>query len=328
MDEGFNQLLAELESEEEEVRSSAAQALGSASDVRAIEPLIKALGDEDDDVRESIAWALGEFGGEAVEPLVKLLDKGIVTCLPKDDLLEMSWYPQDVRSSIVEALANTKDKNAVEPLIKILKDDGPFTVYNRKGKELMVCEDNWEAPASAARKLGYIGDERAIEPLAEVLRSDDRDMRVNAACSLGLMGDARGIQTLVTEFKAAQKDDESHMNRCKYLLDQIPPKDVGSGLEKLELYDDAEEWYTSASMLEKAADMRRKKADMGAAKISQKIVHGDEVTKTEIKDSVLNRSTVGGSSSKMQELKELKEMFDSGFISKDEMEDMKREIMK
>ena len=59
MDEGFNQLLAELESEEEEVRSSAAQALGSASDVRAIEPLIKALGDEDDDVRESIAWALG-----------------------------------------------------------------------------------------------------------------------------------------------------------------------------------------------------------------------------------------------------------------------------
>ena len=70
MDEGFNQLLAELESEEEEVRSSAAQALGSASDVRAIEPLIKALGDEDDDVRESIAWALGEFGGEAVEPLV------------------------------------------------------------------------------------------------------------------------------------------------------------------------------------------------------------------------------------------------------------------
>jgi len=67
---------------------------------------------------------------------------------------------------------------------------------------------------------------------------------------------------------------------------------------------------------------------MGAAKISQKIVHGDEVTKTEIKDSVLNRSIVGGGSSKMQELKELKEMFDSGFISKDEMEDMKREIMK
>jgi hypothetical protein len=30
----------------------------------------------------------------------------------------------------------------------------------------------------------------------------------------------------------------------------------------------------------------------------------------------------------LPELKELKEMFDSGFISKDEMEDMKREIMK
>jgi hypothetical protein len=68
---------------------------------------------------------------------------------------------------------------------------------------------------------------------------------------------------------------------------------------------------------------------MGAAKISQKIVHGDEVTKTEIKDSVLNRSTVGGGgSSKMQELKELKEMFDSDFISEEEMEKMKKEILK
>jgi hypothetical protein len=69
---------------------------------------------------------------------------------------------------------------------------------------------------------------------------------------------------------------------------------------------------------------------MGAAKVSQKVIHGDYVDDrdTIIKDSVLNRSTVGGGgTTKMQELKELKEMFDSGFISEEEMEKMKKEIL-
>ena len=56
-------------------------------------------------------------------------------------------------------------------------------------------------------------------------------------------------------------------------------------------------------------------------------VSGDEITKTEIKDSVVSKSSIGGGSSKMQELEKLKEMFDSGFISKKEMEEMKKEIL-
>ena len=65
-------------------------------------------------------------------------------------------------------------------------------------------------------------------------------------------------------------------------------------------------------------------------KVSQTVVHGDYVDDrdTIVKDSVVNKSNIGGGgSSKMQELKELKEMFDSGFISKEEMEDMKKEIL-
>ena len=56
------------------------------------------------------------------------------------------------------------------------------------------------------------------------------------------------------------------------------------------------------------------------------MVHGDEVTKTEIKDSVLNRSNVGGSS-KMQELKDLTEMKEKGLIDDDEFKQMKKEIL-
>jgi len=42
---------------------------------------------------------------------------------------------------------------------------------------------------------------------------------------------------------------------------------------------------------------------------------------------VISKSSIGGGSSKMQELEKLKEMFDSGFISKKEMEEMKKEIL-
>ena len=64
---------------------------------------------------------------------------------------------------------------------------------------------------------------------------------------------------------------------------------------------------------------------MGSVKVAQKVVQGDEFT--EIKDSVLNRSNVGGGSSKMQELKELKQMLAEGLIDDDEFKQMKKEII-
>ena len=61
--------------------------------------------------------------------------------------------------------------------------------------------------------------------------------------------------------------------------------------------------------------------------IYQNIVQGDTITNTEIKDSVLNRSSIGESSSKMQELEKLTEMKDKGIIDDDEFKLMKKEIL-
>ena len=57
-----------------------------------------------------------------------------------------------------------------------------------------------------------------------------------------------------------------------------------------------------------AIRVRKLKAEQGTVKVDQTVVQGDQITKTEIKDSVLNRSNVGSGSSKMQELKDLTEM--------------------
>ena len=92
-------------------------------------------------------------------------------------------------------------------------------------------------------------------------------------------------------------------------------------------YDSAIGIWEELGEIEEAARVRKLKAEEGSVKVSQKVVHGDDITKTEIKDSVLNRSNVGGGSSKMQELKELTEMKEKGHIDDDEFKEMKKEIL-
>jgi hypothetical protein len=91
-------------------------------------------------------------------------------------------------------------------------------------------------------------------------------------------------------------------------------------------YDKAIYLYDRIGKPEEAARVRKIVAEQ--KKVDQTVVQGDQITKTEIKDSVLNRSNVGsGGSSKMQELKDLTEMKEKGLISDEEYEKMKQEII-
>ncbi len=60
-----------LEDENDDVRVSAAGALGEFKDARAISALTQALGDQNAEVRENVVLALGEIGGEAVAAPLK-----------------------------------------------------------------------------------------------------------------------------------------------------------------------------------------------------------------------------------------------------------------
>jgi len=93
-------------------------------------------------------------------------------------------------------------------------------------------------------------------------------------------------------------------------------------------YDSAMKIWDELGEIKEAARVRKLKAEQGAVKVTQKIVHGDEVSKTEIKDSVLNRSNVGaGGDDKFTKLKELREMLSEGLIDEDEFKQMKKEIL-
>ena len=94
-------------------------------------------------------------------------------------------------------------------------------------------------------------------------------------------------------------------------------------------YDSAIGIWEELGQINEASRVRKLKAEQNAVKVTQKVVHGDEVTKTEIKDSVLNRSNVGsGGKSKAEQIKEIKELLDSGAIDDDEFKQMKKEILR
>ena len=93
-------------------------------------------------------------------------------------------------------------------------------------------------------------------------------------------------------------------------------------------YDGAIQIYEENNMPEEAGRIRKLKAEQGTVKVTQKVVHGDEITKTDIRDSVISKSNVGaGGKSKSEELWEAKALFDDGIIDEDEFKQMKKEIL-
>ena len=63
--------------------------------------------------------------------------------------------------------------------------------------------------------------------------------------------------------------------------------------------------------------------------IEQTVVHGDYIDDrdTIVKDSVLNRSNIGGGSSKAEELQRVADLKEKGLIDDDEFKQMKKEIL-
>ena len=93
-------------------------------------------------------------------------------------------------------------------------------------------------------------------------------------------------------------------------------------------YKKAKEIYEEIGRPDQAARIRTLEMQQNTVNVAQKVVHGDEVTKTEIKDSVLNRSNVGtNSEDKFAKLERLTEMKKEGLISDEEYDKMKQEII-
>ena len=118
------------------------------------------------------------------------------------------------------------------------------------------------------------------------------------------------------------KSDEIELSELEKILSLWGAKN----LEKQKDYKRAILTYREYNLNDDV--LRLEKKMQKNVKVDQTIVQGDQITKTEIKDSVLNRSNVGtGGDDKFTKLKELKEMLSEGLIDNDEFKQMKKEIL-
>jgi len=152
--------ILEDSSDDYTVRTDAALALGRMGDTKAIDPLIRTLYDEWYEkaigLREAIAESLGAFrDARVIDALVYALSRDYRTAF-----------------AAAETLKKLRDKRAVEPLIRIVEDDGNKGLgydYRRR---------------FAVQILGVLGDPRAIPALVETLYDNSELMRQYAVESL------------------------------------------------------------------------------------------------------------------------------------------------
>jgi HEAT repeat protein len=178
---------------DKEVRAKAAESLGQAKSMQAVEALIEALKDEARTVRSTAAGALGNIkDARAIEPLIDALND-------KEDY----W----VRSSAATALGLIGDARSVEPLTSLLKEK-----REPLSKGLALSNRN-TVLRHAVEALGMIEDASAVEALLALLKHDDSVVRHEAICSLHLNHIERNgvadllIEALKLELLHLEKDD-------------------------------------------------------------------------------------------------------------------------
>ena len=188
-------LLEYLKDENEYVRRGAVEVLNEVVTPEAVKDLVEALRDSDWWVRVRAADALGSLGGpkviDAVIALVKDPDEyvrryaiEILNMVPDtravDALIvalsDADWW---VRERAIDALAKTGDRRAVEPLLLMLGSDS---------RCVPLC----------VKALASIPDSRSIQPLTDLVDSEDPELRREALVALQQLAGADLPQTDLT----------------------------------------------------------------------------------------------------------------------------------
>ena len=186
----------------------------------------------------------------------------------------------------------------------------------RKYKHLLIRE--------CAKSLGIFNLKKNLKPLKDAKVFCKKNYAYDALeeihTALALLGEKDSVLHIVRKFKRDEED-----SKIKGIIKRIDTEVLGEVFESLELFDDAEKLYTKNGMLEKSAEVRKKKAKMSG---TSTIVQGDYVDDrdTIVKDSVINRSNIG-SNSKAEDLREAKSLFEEGLIDQSEYKQMKKEIL-
>ena len=166
-------------------RARAAYTLGDMGSQRAVEPLLRSLGDESRAVRAAAGRSLGRLQAvEAVAPLVAaLVERRVPRAVAGHALLSVgpSSLPR------LRALARDPDaetRTVVIELIGLLGDAADAPLVSER-----LRDSSAEVRAKATRALGRLGAAEAAGELRTALADRIPFVRATAAIALGMIGD-------------------------------------------------------------------------------------------------------------------------------------------
>ena len=204
----------------------------------------------------------------------------------------MGWFGRNNEMKITEAT--------------ISRRDGQILIDGETDEERRTCRDCKKVFPSRNKLMQHLEREKNYEEYGIRETKKERSEREDLL---------RKEEKLIKERKRIEKlEKEKKRKDLEYAKKQ----------ERLLDFEEAVKIYKKYKMDDEIIRVRTNAQN----KVEQTVIQGDQITKTEIKDSVINRSNVGsGGKSKAEEIKEIKELLDSGAISEEDYEKMKREIV-
>lgn len=236
------ELFREYRSEQEQIRTGSARALGR------IKPRGASVALKDRIVvgytnteRIACIWAIGEIGFDqaaldalkvqllAIDPAIRLHAAIAIVKMDEED------GAQQIRAAVsgadeslaATALAGLAECNyfGVPLLAELAATPGPHQTalleVQGRIREILVRQLRAEEPVQrqrSARALGRIGDATVREPLLRLLDDSNNLVRFNAAAALAMMSDHRGIEFL---FAALQNQDPILRTNAVTFLTQV-----------------------------------------------------------------------------------------------------------
>src|ERR1039458_7932024 len=164
---------------------------------RTVRARIGHLQHSDRGVRAAAAQTLGQLRNRrAVKPLIRALDD------------------TSVRTEAAEALGCLGDASALDHLLPLLEDekqDARRRDAGSFGRGSSAREQAMTMRKTAVVALGKLRDPRAIDPLIELLGSNDRDLRKSAAAALQVLGETKWTQLVQGDYG---NDDFARLGAC------------------------------------------------------------------------------------------------------------------
>jgi hypothetical protein len=198
-------------------RARAAYTLGDMGSQRAVEPLLRSLGDESRAVRAAAGRSLGRLQAvEAVAPLVAALVEGRVPRAVAGHAL-LSVGPASLPRLRALALdSDAETRTVVIELIGLLGDAADAPLVSER-----LRDSSAEVRAKATRALGRLGAAEAAGELRTALADRIPFVRATAAIALGMIGDRDAAPALLAQARTDEFDPAQAAARALARVD--PP---------------------------------------------------------------------------------------------------------